>query len=183
MVTTKILNNHQAPNLPLGAFAICTTLMLGWQYAKYSYYAWSKHNRKVSELCVASNDVAETHIDHEDPAEPNTNFVSNRTPYMVCVIAEVKNRFGRPQRNSANYLAVRKFTMDVMIRHGVRPTHINRMIDVVVGMVFVSNDNELYSDELLNSFEAAYRGGAGGLCGWVARWLRSISSNVDEGRI
>jgi hypothetical protein len=183
MITTKILNAFSVSSLPLGTFTVFTAGVAIGQAIKYSYRVCSSHNPKVRELCRPSNDVAEDHIVVVNPDVTGTSIVENRTPYMVTVVAEVKNRFGKPVRNAANMLAVRKFALDIMVRHGVRPTHINRMMDVVVGMVFVSNDNELYSEELMSTFEVAYRGGRGGVVGWIARWLRSVSSKVDEDRI
>jgi len=68
--------------------------------------------------------------------------VKDKTSYMRTVIAEVKNRFGQPSRTAANVLAVRKFAGDAMRKHKVRPTHIARMLPLVVECVFMESAAE-----------------------------------------
>jgi len=56
--------------------------------------------------------------------------------YVADVVAETRVRFGCPKDNDANRLAVRRFCMHLMYNHGVRPTHVGKVIDDVVEMIF-----------------------------------------------
>jgi len=68
--------------------------------------------------------------------------------YASDVIAECRVRFGCPINNPANRLAVRRFAMNLMYAHGLRPTHVCRIIDDVVEMIFVESDELIASRKL-----------------------------------
>lgn len=72
-------------------------------------------------------------------------------PYMNCLIAECKVKFGVPTRNEANVLAVRRYVASLMTSHGVRPSHMAVHIPMIVAMVFVPSEAELESLALMNS--------------------------------
>lgn len=97
--------------------------------------------------------------------------------YMRCIVAVVKNRFGCPIDNAANRLAVRRCALEHMVRHGLRPTHINQVIDRVVEHVFIPNDSEVYASRLQQSraarqrYRAARRGRIRLWLNGVWRWL------------
>ncbi len=74
--------------------------------------------------------------------------VSRPRHYARCVIAQTKNRFGTPEDTTANRLAVRKYLLDTMTAHRVRPSHINQLIDICVTMVFVDNNVQNYAKQL-----------------------------------
>lgn len=68
--------------------------------------------------------------------------------YASDVIAECRVRFGCPSNNPANRLAVRRFAMNVMYSHGLRPTHVCAVIDDIVEMVFKESDQLIASRRL-----------------------------------
>lgn len=92
----------------------------------------------------------------------------HRRLYVTTIVQQAKNRFGRPQATAANRLAVRKFLLDLMTEHKLRPTHINVMIDLALELVFVANDSELSADEIARCYSAVRRGGKQtGVVGWL----------------
>lgn len=74
-----------------------------------------------------------------------------RLKYMNCVLSDVKNKFGTPERNVANVKAVQRYANNVMSKHGVRPTHIKRMLPMIVSMAFVPSNDEVEAVRFLNS--------------------------------
>lgn len=83
--------------------------------------------------------------------------ITDKTRYTAAVLCSVKNRFGTPANNNANRLAVRKFCLDKMTKHGVRPSHISKVLPVLVHLAFVHSDDEIEADKLAVS--AGYRHG------------------------
>lgn len=65
-----------------------------------------------------------------------------RRSYMNAVIALVKNTMGTPAYNPANILVARRIARQAMEAHGVRPTHISRILPLVVEAVFVESSHE-----------------------------------------
>jgi len=63
--------------------------------------------------------------------------------YVYSVVAEIKNRLGVPKHNAANLLAVRRMANQIMVKHGVRPTHIRRSIELVIAGVFIPDDHDI----------------------------------------
>jgi len=63
--------------------------------------------------------------------------------YVYSVVAEIKNRLGVPKNNAANLLAVRRMANQIMVKHGVRPTHIRRAIELIVAGVFIPDDYDI----------------------------------------
>jgi hypothetical protein len=96
--------------------------------------------------------------------------VSSRSGFIIASVMECKNRFGCPDKSQANRLAVRRFLLDLMKQHKVRPTHINSCIDVCVELVFIPNNNDLAAREIARCF-GAMRGGSQ-TSAWVT-WARN----------
>lgn len=99
--------------------------------------------------------------------------VHERPRYMQAVIAEAKVRFGKPERTSANLLAVRKFVGDTMRKHRVRPTHVARMTPIVVECVFMESAAEKEAREMVIAVHA--------LSG--AKWWRTLRWMVGAGYV
>jgi len=74
--------------------------------------------------------------------------VHNKGGYVRCMVADAKNRFGCPNDNKANRLAVRKYILDAMQRHGVRPTHIANVLPIAIELVFHKSEMELRAEEM-----------------------------------
>lgn len=65
-----------------------------------------------------------------------------RRSYMNAVVAQVKITMGTPVYNAANILVARRIARQAMEAHGVRPTHISRILPLVVEAVFVESSHE-----------------------------------------
>jgi hypothetical protein len=61
---------------------------------------------------------------------------------MNTVIATVKNTMGTPTHNAANLLVARRLARQIMVAHGMRPTHIAQILPLVVEAVFVESTHE-----------------------------------------
>jgi hypothetical protein len=103
-------------------------------------------------------------------------------PFMITIIQDAKNRFGCPELNRANLLAVRKYCLDTMRSNGVRPTHINQCIDTVVQMVFVKNVSELECDRLMDCLAARVGYAAYNNPTWTS-WIRNVMYYVFSYRV
>lgn len=99
--------------------------------------------------------------------------IADKTRYMQALVMECKNRFGCPARSAANVLAVRRFLLDAMTKHGVRPTHIAQVLPLCVSLVFIQSDSELLGEEVLESLEALRRTGSGPW--WYRMWSNLVS--------
>nr|WPR18237.1 MAG: RNA-dependent RNA polymerase [Crogonang virus 164] len=75
----------------------------------------------------------------------------SRHDYVGCVVADIKNRLGLPTQNAANLLVVRRMALNIMENHGVRPTHIRDCIEMVVAGVFIPDEADQVSAEMLAS--------------------------------
>lgn len=111
--------------------------------------------------------------DAEDRKVVEHLTVYERPRYMQAVIAEAKVRFGKPERTSANVLAVRKFVGDTMRKHRVRPTHVARMTPIVVECVFMESAAETEAREMVQAVHA--------LSG--AKWWRTMRWMVGAGYV
>jgi len=56
--------------------------------------------------------------------------------YARKVLDECKAKFGTPKPTEANHKAVWKFAVQIMQKHGLRPTHIARTVPYVAALVF-----------------------------------------------
>lgn len=74
--------------------------------------------------------------------------IRSRRLYIQAVVAECKNRFGTPLDTPANHLAVRRFALDRMTAHNVRPTHIYQVLPLVVELVFCRATHEEEAEQL-----------------------------------
>lgn len=75
----------------------------------------------------------------------------NNRDYVGSVVSEIKNRLGCPAANAANLLVVRRMGNNIMMKHGVRPSHIRNAIELVVAGVFVPDENDLLGAKVLAS--------------------------------
>lgn len=75
--------------------------------------------------------------------------------YMNCVMSEIKGKFGTPTHNEANRKAVQRFANSLMMRHGLRPTHIRQYLPMLVDLSFVPSESEVESMRVLGSGASA----------------------------
>jgi hypothetical protein len=71
--------------------------------------------------------------------------------YQAAVVGEIKNKLGLPKLTEANKLVVRRMAHNIMTRHGVRPTHIRMSIEKIVAGVFIPDQYDVESAEMLAS--------------------------------
>jgi hypothetical protein len=118
-----------------------------------------------------------------DKMEPLKEWrkTTQRKEYIKCVVQETKNRFGCPTNNPANRLAVRKHLLDNMRTHGLRPTHINQVIDVCVVLVLTPNDSEMLANAIERSMEVQSRRAME--VGFFRRILRFFCSSETQASI
>lgn len=93
----------------------------------------------------------------EKDMTPIKNYAHRRLPhrkttsYITCVVAELKVKFGVPLDTAANRLAVRRSAADICKKHGLRPTHIMRVLDKCVAYTFMPCAFELEARMVENS--------------------------------
>lgn len=78
--------------------------------------------------------------------------IRHKKLYIQAVVAECKNRFGTPLDTTANHLAVRRFALDRMTAHNVRPTHIHQVLPLVVELVFCHAPHEEEAEQLAKMY-------------------------------
>lgn len=79
-------------------------------------------------------------------------------PYAAVVLAEVRTRFGTPIRSAANELAVRRYARDIMIKHGLRPTHTVKLLPYICRVAFIPTDDDIHAATWAASSAAQARG-------------------------
>lgn len=71
--------------------------------------------------------------------------------YESAVVCEIKNKLGLPKVTEANKLVVRRMAHNIMMKHGLRPTHIRQSIEKVVAGVFVPDQFDVGGAQILAS--------------------------------
>jgi len=66
-----------------------------------------------------------------------------------------KAKFGLMTLRVANRNIVRKFLYEECVKHGLRPSHISRILDLATNLVFIPSKFEVESVEVLASQRAA----------------------------
>lgn len=109
-----------------------------------------------------------------------TRLVGKREAYTRCVVMEVKNRFGKPERTNANVLAVRRYALDIMTRHGVRPTHIAKQLPMVIELVFACSGAELEAEHMQATLRMAEERRNG--YSWFRRLVHAVTGVSPQRR-
>jgi hypothetical protein len=81
-----------------------------------------------------------------------------RVTYTSTVVAECRVRFGLPIDNAVNRMAVRRYASNLMYTHGLRPTHVARILEDVVEMVFHESCELVNSRKLRGGLFRSIRG-------------------------
>ncbi len=156
------------PPMLVEAFGWCVILRKCYDYILHFFRAdVCEFKEVVEEISKPNDNISTDYIDvasdvvreASDKVCPGLacNLLSKPKSYAATVVQTCKNRFGTPEDNRANRLAVRKFALDIMSSHRVRPTHINQVLDLCVEMVFVPNDMEQAAMALRQSLSYADR--------------------------
>jgi hypothetical protein len=82
--------------------------------------------------------------------------------FAMCMLAEVKIKFGTPKRNKANVLSIRRYLAQLMKQRGVRAVDQARVIHYVVAAAFIPSEDEIAANVWLNTDIAQSR-----LSGWT----------------
>jgi hypothetical protein len=77
--------------------------------------------------------------------------------FKSVVVNELKNKFGLPQDNPANRLAVRRMALNLVTNYGLRPGHTATIIDDICESVFLPNEHEIQAKGMRNSVLAIMR--------------------------
>lgn len=78
-------------------------------------------------------------------------------PYGRTVLADVRCKFGVPQDDKANRLAVRRYALSRMVGHGVRPIDMHKVLPMIVAMAFVPSDEDILAEEVFSCRERKTR--------------------------
>lgn len=107
---------------------------------------------------------------------------NGRKFYESAVVSEIKNKLGLPKVTEANKLVVRRMAHNIMMKQGLRPTHIRQSIEKVVAGVFIPDRYDVESAKMLSSnvvadlreevIEAGPRNGWSVICDWARFGLR-----------
>jgi len=127
----------------------------------------SKTNKVVQEF---------SEYDHSPIEVKLHRRVHKKSSYSQLVIAQLKNRFGHLKRDGANDKAVRRAALKIFELHGVRPDHIERMLDNVIIAVFVPSKYQLHAEDLITSREAMRRMAAMERSRWFGGTLAAQNS-------
>lgn len=153
------------------ALLICVAIVVGYQLRRICrrVCAIDRETRNVEEIIdecrLDQFGIAEDYVIEVEGVE--RNMVQERLSFSALLVQEAKNRFGCPERNKANELAVRKFLLDAMVRRNVRPSHINMMLPACIEMVFIQNDAEALGARIAEVW--ADRNSS-----TIARWIRWV---------
>jgi hypothetical protein len=66
-------------------------------------------------------------------------------PYLSHVVAEARNQYATRVANSHNIALARSYMVRLMQQHGMRATHINEVVDMMVVAVFLVTEPELHA--------------------------------------
>jgi len=132
---------------------------------------------KGTQNFVVCQDVVEVKAHRRIP-------VHRRAGYVGAVVAEIKNRFGLPKDTEANRVAVRRMAKNIMEKHGVRPTHIRSVIEVVIAGVFVPDEHDIQGAAIMKSnLRSQYvreMNSAGGKSEWSHLWNKLCPWSSDK---
>jgi len=78
-----------------------------------------------------------------------------RKSYVAKLVNIGKAKFGLMTLRVANRNIVRKFLYEECVKHGLRPSHISRILDLATNLVFIPSKFEVESVEVLASQRAA----------------------------
>lgn len=76
---------------------------------------------------------------------------SRHGDYVASMVSEVKNRLGCPKPTEANKLAVRRMVFNNATQHGLRPTALREVLELVVAGVFVPDEQDLAAARMFAS--------------------------------
>lgn len=81
-------------------------------------------------------------VGSDDSSKSLPHSRAGRHMYINSVVAKVKTIMGTPTHNAANILVARRIARQTMEEHGVRPTHISKILPLAVEAVFVESTHE-----------------------------------------
>nr|WPR18242.1 MAG: RNA-dependent RNA polymerase [Crogonang virus 49] len=123
--------------------------------------------------------VATLSMSKVDVAQHRVVARRKRAPYMNTVVATCRLTFGVCVRSEANEKAVRRVAVNIMKEHGVRPTHMNKMLPYIVELVFIPSNDDIEAKALARGWASWFRTWRlNGVWNWfVPSFLRFSSPN------
>jgi len=97
----------------------------------------------------------------------------DKTSYLKCVIAEVKAKVGTLSDKEANRMVARRVARGLMEAHGLRPTHQQAILPLVIEGVLTPGDEELKAAAWGRSLPVRWRR-AGGKTSWLS-WFNPFA--------
>lgn len=95
-----------------------------------------------------------------------------KTSYIKCVIAEVKAKVGTLSDKEANRMVIRRVARGLMEAHGLRPTHQQAILPLVIEGALTPGSDELLAEKWGRSLHVRWRR-AGGNTNWFS-WFSPV---------
>ncbi len=95
-----------------------------------------------------------------------------KTSYIKCVIAEVKAKVGTLTDKEANRMVARRVARGLMEAHGLRPTHQQAILPLVIEGVLTPGKDEILAQQWGRSLHVQWRR-AGGIFSWFS-WMSPV---------
>lgn len=144
--------------LSVGGFM---ALVCGW----FIYCLWFPDNPFTDMVIPSLEVIAEVFEDETTPddvvekdrdvvvkAGVKHNVRPNRKMHYAARVALIaKAEVAQLEHTKANELVYRRICRDEMVKHGVRPTHIAKILPLAVACCFVQTNEELLADAILES--------------------------------
>jgi hypothetical protein len=139
----------------------------------------SSDDKDPEALCTPVRGVAKLRTEAIEVVHHRRIRRGKRVPYIACVVAECKVKFGTPVDNAANHLAVQRFAANIMAKHGVRPSHVREVLPMVVVCTFIPSQYEREAAALANSIAAIHYKG-GGSNGLLPKWSQGTIRGDED---
>jgi len=108
----------------------------------------------VKSVCVEEPVFGNVQVDDKAIVLKKHRRVSDKERYAITVVAEIKCKLGLPNDTPANRLVIRRMANNIMENHKVRPTHIKRVISMIVELVLLPDVDDCKAIEIKLSCSA-----------------------------
>lgn len=111
------------------------------------------------------DDTSDLDVIQKDPKKPKDLTYSaedildfDQHKFIKTLVRDAKSRFPiESTRTTADRLAIRRWLLHLMEERGLRPTHINRLIESCVALVCVPNSEQRQTKTVRSGWLARYR--------------------------
>lgn len=135
-----------------------------WWRRHQPYIVKARKAYRIITTVFSDDDVA-CDLEKEDPdAVSDAGVIKIRRKRKIHYAARValiaKSQVGQLSRTKANELVYQRICREEMVKHGVRPTHIARILPLAVAACYIATEEELVADAILSLPETKGRAGA-----------------------